>query len=486
MSLRLLSKDFAFYGSLDLIQRAMAVVLVPIYTRVLTKHEYGDLDLIITAGSALLVLVDLQFGAGFARLFLEHHRRGSGPSFAGMTAIVRAGLGTAVAGLIMAAGFAGSLEVEFLPSFLGNSTAWTLVLLNIPLTLAYDILLLQTRMLRWGRLFAFGAVGNIGLASVLCVAFTVIVPLGIVGVALGQLLGKLVPTLFLVVGLLDELDLRVQRGHLREMLKYTLPLVPGWWLAFSSAYVGRFFVYGTVGAEHSAILAIATKLVSVVGLFSVSFRMAWQPLAMGYIGEEGGHEFYVRSLRVFLAAAAFSAFGLCAFGPAALAVLAPASYAGANAYVPLFAVATIVAELEANLQLGNQIARKPHWISLGAAAGFAANAIVLATLTPRAGVWAVGLGLLASSLVRTLVTYVSGERNCHIPYDKRAFRLFAAGCLCLLGLGQLSGVSPTSQLLASTIMVGCAALFPLVILGPEERSMARSVAVQGAARLVGR
>ena len=230
MSLRLLSKDLAFYGSLDVLQRGIAILLVPVYTRVLSQHHFGDLDLIITASTAVLVCVDLQFASGFSRLYLEHRRTGGGGTFAGSSVILRAAIGVVTAALLLALGFGGQLEFGFLPSFLGNRLAWTLVALNIPFTLAYDILPLQARMLRWRSWFSAGAVGNVGLSSVLCVVFTVVIPLGIVGVALGQLVGKLVSTAVLLFGLRRELAPRLDGSVPREDLHYTLPLdrAGGW------------------------------------------------------------------------------------------------------------------------------------------------------------------------------------------------------------------------------------------------------------------
>src|SRR5581483_5327278 len=200
----------------------------------------------------------------------------------------------------------------FLPSFLAHRAAWTLGAVAVPASFAFDLLLVQAQMLRWKKWFFAGALGNTLLLTVFSIVFTVVIPLGITGVLLGQLLGKVIAAGVLLFGLRREVSFQIVRGLLREITQYTLPLVPGRWVSHSSAYVSRFFIYAGMGASENAILAITTKLAAVLGFFCVAFRNAWQPLAMSYIGDEKGEQFYVRSLRVFIAGGVFSIFFLTA------------------------------------------------------------------------------------------------------------------------------------------------------------------------------
>lgn len=469
MSIKSLTRDFAFYGLLDLLQRSLAIAMVPVYTRILSQASYGDLDLIFTIISALTVLIDLQLVAGFSRFYLQHHKEGRGPEFVGTSLLARALLGGAIAASVLALGFSGLLEGRYIPSFESNSTAWTLMLLGIPVSLTYEILLLQTQMLRQKKCFFFGAVGNTLLSTLLCIVFTVFAHLGIVGVVLGQFLGKVLATSFLFIGLWREISFRYSCRVFAELMRYTAPLVPGWWLGFSSAYISRFFVYGAQGAAENAILAITTKLASVLGLFIVAFRTAWQPLAMSLIGKDDGEKFYIGSLRLFMAAGILSIFGLTFFAKPLLALLAPDSYRGAAMYVPYFLVGSIIGELEVNLQLGNQISKKTHWMSIGSIIAFMLNLAILTILTVRCGIYAAAMGLLFSFILKVSITYLSAQRNYRIPYDKRAFYLFCTSCFALLALsaGRSMDIIHELAFLGGTAIVGV--ILPWMTLTRTER-----------------
>jgi len=288
--------------------------------------------------------------------------------------------------------------------------------------------------------------------------------------------GKALGILLLGWSLRHEVAVCVDRTVLRPLLAYSLPLVPGWWLSFASAYVGRFFVYGSLGAEGNALLAVAMKVTSVIGLFAVSFRSAWLPLAMGYIGDSAGQAFYVRSMRLFMAGSLCSTVCLAVFLHPLLAVFAPGPYAIVELYFPLFAVGTLIGEWESNLQLGNQISKRTMWISLGGVVYLVVNVAILMTLTSSLGVVAAGLGLAVASVARAAVTYVSAQRNWHIPYDMTSMAWFGGACVVflLLGAARTDPEVPALAVRAGMLVLGIAV--PWVMLDQAERQAVGAMA----------
>lgn len=433
--------------------------MVPVYTRVLSQKEYGNLDIILIFSSVLLILVDLQFIAGFSRLYYEHRTAGTGKHFVGTAIISRLVGGITISAGFLILGFLGAIEFSFLPSFKFNNIAWILAVINIPLSLTYEILLLQTRMLRWKKWFAIGSLSNCILSCALSAFFAVVWGWGIVSVVLGLFIGMLAGLLLLGWGLRKEVELCFDVALFKELIRYTLPLIPGWWLAFGSAYVSRFFVFAQLGADENAILAVCMKIAGVIGLFSVSFATAWQPLAMSYIGVESGNAFYVRSMRLFIAGCILSMFCLTAFLDPILAVLAPSTYSMVKYYFPLFAVGMVLSACANNLQLGNQIAKTTHWISISAFISIAMNVIMLIAFTKSYGIFAAGFAWVVSFTAKDLIMYYTSQNNYHIPYDNKSFLILGLGCALLL----LLGYANYSQLLTGWLFTCCVTSLGLII-----------------------
>jgi O-antigen/teichoic acid export membrane protein len=475
MSIKNLTVDFGFYGLLDFLQRSFGLIMIPVYTRVLSQTEYGNLDIIIILSLVLLVLVDLQFVSAFARLYLEYCTAGNGKRFVGTAVVSRLIGGIAIPALFLVFGFLGQIEFAFLPSFKANTTVWIVAVSAVPLSLTYDILLLQTRMLRWKKLFALGSVSNCVFSGLLSILFTVVWSWGIVGVVLGLLLGKIIGLLLLVWGLRREVDLCFDLGIFKELLHYSLPLVPGWWVGFSSAYVARFFIYGKLGADENAILAIVTKLAGVIGLLTVSYRTAWQPIAMSYIGDARGEEFYVRSLRLFMAAGVFCIFCLTILSKPVLAFLLPASYGVVEYYIPLFVVGIIIGELENIVQLGNQISKKTYWMSIGSVFSFLTNLLILIIFTAWIGIYAAGLGLMFSSIVRLFITYFSSQGNYRIQYDKKSLYIFCLSCAALLMLSIGRNINLLNGIIFFSAIVVLGIILPWSILSNLDRQRIKNM-----------
>ena len=454
MSIKTLSRDLVFYGFLDLLQRSVSIIIVPIYTRVLTQQEYGNLDIMLITASVLCILVDLQFIAGYSRLYYEHCNEGTGKRFTG-TAIVSRLVGSlALSTCFLVLGFLGALEVSFLPSFKYNTVAWSLAVIHIPLSLTYEVLLLQTRMLRWKKLFALGTLSNCVLAGTLGAFLAVILEWGIIGVVLGLFIGSLTSVLLLGWGLRKEVQLCFDFKPFKKLARYSLPLLPGWWLAFASAYFGRFFIFSELGANENAILAVCMKVASVIGLFAVAFETAWRPLAMSHIGNAAGNVFYVRSMNLFIAGSVFSMFCVSVFLDPILYIFVPSTYNAVQYYFPLFVVGIALSGIANNLQLGHQIAKTTYWISIAAFISFAINLVILIALTDIYRIFAVGVAWVVSYAAKDIFVYYTAQKEYHIPYDKKSFIFLLLGCGLLLVLGFVS----YRQLIPSWLFISCLAL----------------------------
>jgi len=430
----------AFYGVLDVLQRAVSVLLVPVYTRVLSQQDYGNLDLVFTACGLLQVLVDLQQAQGFMRFYPEHLRRGTDKRFAGANLVTRLALGGFIAAVFVTFGVAGHIETRFVPSFTVWRTSWVVAAATIPVSLVVELLLLQTRLLGLKQWFAVGALGSVVVSTVLCVVLVVGFHWGVLGAVVGQSAGKVVSVGVLLWALRSRISFQWDASAVRQVLKHTLPIVPGYWLGSLSAHVSRFFLFSDMGAAQVAILAVCLKVVSVIGLFSASFRMAWQPLAMMNLGEPQSREQFSEAMRVFLVGGLLSVCALAILARPVVSILAPASYAEAARYVAFFAMAAIIGEVEVSLQLGNQAAGKTFWLSLSAIAGSVVNIGILTLFTHALGIRAVVLGALVSSLFRVGLAYASSQANHAVPYDATAFVRFGLGC-ALIGVMTVVGGS---------------------------------------------
>ena len=64
-------KDFLIYGVASILAKIVGVILMPIYTSILTKEEYGSMAIILACKGIIDLLSNLNIHSGIARDYYE-------------------------------------------------------------------------------------------------------------------------------------------------------------------------------------------------------------------------------------------------------------------------------------------------------------------------------------------------------------------------------------------------------------------------------
>ena len=67
--LRAFLKDSVLYGAAGILSRGISVLLVPLYTRVLSPGDYGSLDMLLAFGALVNLVVALEVTQAVARFY---------------------------------------------------------------------------------------------------------------------------------------------------------------------------------------------------------------------------------------------------------------------------------------------------------------------------------------------------------------------------------------------------------------------------------
>jgi O-antigen/teichoic acid export membrane protein len=238
-------------------QRALAFVLLPLYTTVLSSSEYGRLGLLLTLQTGAAVVFTLGMDNGLIRQYfqLEGNRPGqrrliiTAWNFLGLAAL---GLALVIGGLLFALAPStpafrpaeGALAVLGAATFVGATV--------VPLT----VLRIEQRLKDYMSLTAITGVSS----SVLAVLFVVVFHLGVAGWIGAVLLANaltLIAALFIVPwGRVDAPD----RQGLRAALKLGVPLVPHAAASWSLQLADRIILASLVTVSSLGVYTLAANL----------------------------------------------------------------------------------------------------------------------------------------------------------------------------------------------------------------------------------
>ena len=261
--------------------RLITFLLVPLYTAVLTKEQYGTIDVILTSVSLILPLVTLSMSEAVMRFSMDLD--------ADRKSIFSTGLIVVVCGYIISV-----LPVMLLSNYLKVSKYTGLILLLLLFNSIYQFVSQFCRGI--DQILNFSIAGL--LQTLVFVSSNILMVLvlkkGIYGYLISSCIAFAVPIIYLVImaKIPRYLGGKIDRQCLGEMMKYALPLIPNtlfWWVMNAS---DKLFISSMLGKSFNGLYAVASKIPSIINIISTIFFQAWQLSAIEESRSNDKREYY--------------------------------------------------------------------------------------------------------------------------------------------------------------------------------------------------
>lgn len=361
-----LLKDTLIYGASTVLSRGAALLVLPVYTRILTPAEYGVLEMITVAASLVMLVVPMEIGQALTRFYSDaepgHGRR----VVSGTT--LWFGVVAYVAFLAVAWAGAGPLSRVLLGT--GMETPFKLGALHAAAAGMFTLIQYQLRVELRSRAYAVVSLlysfATVGLGVLLGYAFG----LALNGILVAQSLGALIAILAGAGFLAGSYSLKIDKATLRHLLGFSLPLVPSGLATFLTLQVNRLMLGSMIGLQAIGIFGVASRVAGIVSLAVVGLQAALTPLIYAHYKEPQTPARLARIFEGFSALALVCCLGLGLFASEIVGLLAEARYAEAATYVMVLAPATLLNQFQVFFP-GIAISRKMHlqlWIFMATAA----------------------------------------------------------------------------------------------------------------------
>jgi O-antigen/teichoic acid export membrane protein len=420
--LRRLGKHSAIYGLGGLVQRILAVLLLPVYTRFLSPSDYGAVETLIALTTVLVITLRLGITSAFFRFYFdspepEQRRLVLRTSFWFTMAMSTAGLlaGLLLAGEISTLLFGSADDAELvMAAFVG---LWA--------QMNYEQLTSLFRVEERSVAFVTASLANIALTIGATLLLVVALDKGPVGVIVGNFTGTLLVYAALVGYRREQLGLQLDRGLLREMNRFGVPLVPTALFLWATNFSDRFFLVKLADTEEVGLYSVGVRIASAMALLLTAFRTAWPAFAYSIEDDREARRTYAFVLTYLVLIASWVATGLALLSPWLVDwIAAPAFEESSRVVGPLsFAVVAFAGYVVVAIGVGRARRTQFNWVVTGAAA--AVNVVLNLVLIPPYG--------MMGAAVATIVAYATmfagmawwAQRIYPVPYQWR--RVVTAG-----------------------------------------------------------
>ena len=448
-----LGKHSAIYGLGGLIQRFLAVLLLPVYTRYLTPSDYGTVETLIALTTALVIVLRLGMPNAFIRFYFDSkdpdQRR----------VILRTSfwftMGVATLGLI--GGVALSPEISTL--LFGSDDDATVVaaaFVGLWAQMNWEQMLSLFRVEERSVAYVSASLANIGVTITATLVLVVQLDKGPLGVIVGNFIGTLFVYILLLGYRREQLGLQFDRRLFREMNRFGLPLVPSALMLWVTNLSDRFFLLKLADTDEVGLYSVGVRIASAMALALTAFRTAWPAFAYSIDDEGEAKRTYAWVLTYVVVFMSWAATGLALLSPWLVEwIAAPAFSSSSEVVGPLaFSVVLFSGYVVIAIGLGRTKRTQFNWVITGAAA--IVNVSLNLFLIPRYGMMGAAIATLAAYATMFVGMIWWAQRVYPVRYQWRRVVTAVAVAVAIVVAGKLAGAGLAVALLLSLV-------YPLVL-----------------------
>lgn len=404
-----LARNSAIFAVANMGSRLMAFLLVPFYTYILSKEEYGLSDTLTTTINLLYPVISFTIYEASMRFVMEDSYN------------KRSVLTNSIFVVMVS-------YIVFLPMYFFVSKIYIFHGYEI---LFYLILIMQSincilsqfaRGIGKIRSFAYSGIIYSLCLLVSSIAYLWIFDLKIVGYLLSILTSYVISNILLLVQIkawnyiiIDFLDLHV----LKKMMKYSIPLIPNylmWWVLNAS---NRYIIIWYLGFGMNGLYAVACKIPTIITMVQQIFMQAWQISAIEENKTDKDAKFYSNIFGLYQSILFITFSGTLLFVKPIFHFILPPEYHITWKYVPWLLYAAIYSGLSSFLGTFYTISYKTQNALKSSVAAAIINISFNFILTPVIGLNGTCFATMVSYLVLWIIRIIDTKSIIKIEYDKK-------------------------------------------------------------------
>jgi O-antigen/teichoic acid export membrane protein len=385
--------------------------LLPIYTTLLSTEEYGIVDLFNTYIMLLIPLITFQVEQALFRFLVDVRNDDDEKKTLVSTVLIFAVIQCTIYFILFLA----------MQNFIHNEYKYFLVT-NVITYIFSDTMLQLARGLGDNSTYAIGSFITAITTILFNILFIIVFRLGAAGMFEAIFLANLVCILFIffkkrVYSYISFKRIKITK--LKELLRYSLPLVPNslsWWVLNAS---DRTVVSSFLGVAANGILSVSHKFSSIYITFYNIFNLTWIESATLHIHDEDREEFFSDTISTVFRLFSAVCLGVIACMPFVFPFLINEKFGIAYYQIPIYMLASlfnIVLALYSVVYVAMKLTRE-----MAKTAIFAGiiNIIAIIFMIRVIGLYAASISSVLSYGAMMIYRYFDIKKYINIKFSKR-------------------------------------------------------------------
>ena len=293
-----LAKDSLVYGLGGIFAKTITYFSIPVFTRLFTPKEYGNIELLILISTFFSYFVELGFDSAQSMYYFKN-KKDPKTQKSIITSILQFRLIFGGTFLIIS-----TLISPFLNSiFFKSNLHYSYFLLVFSFGLLSQILMQSIDLYRliykpWSYI-SINFIQSL-LTFIFIFIFAYFLKLNIFGYILGAFLSTLIVSTLSWWNLKSYLDLsKIHHEFWGKLIKFGAPLVPSSIAIYFINSLDRWFILYFRSENELGLYSIALKFSMIIALLVNTFRQAFWPIALESMQEDNGDKFFRKISKIY-------------------------------------------------------------------------------------------------------------------------------------------------------------------------------------------
>jgi O-antigen/teichoic acid export membrane protein len=407
-------KESAIYTIGEILSKSLAFILIPVYTRYLSKSDFGIYSVVITVWPILVILYGKGFGSYIMRGFYEIDKPEQKNQFFGSILIFSFLLSLVLAAIIhfMGEGIFSLLfrEISYKPflQFAVGIAIFKLFLNNV---------LTIYRAQRKPTTVVIISLLNFFSTTIIIIFLVVIMGKGLWGALGGQLLALILISIFIILYIRRDIYFTIQKKYVIAGILFMLPLIPhaiaGWVVNLSD----RIFIERFCSLEDLAIYSLGYQLAMALEVLIISMTQAWLPFFYSNVSKSDQKKEIKKSAHFFFFAILTIGLLLCLFSQEIIFIAGKTEYISSARIFPLIIFAYIFYTIYFLSTAPILYAKKTYIFPLITISTGLINIGLNILLIPQMGYIAAAYSTIISYLFMAILSYLISLKYFEIAYQ---------------------------------------------------------------------
>jgi len=414
-----LYRNLSIYGVGNVLSKGINILLVPVYTAYLSMDSFGALELINMTASISLMFFCFNASSGYIRKYYDEESKGSAFSSVFWFSLISS--------LLMTLLFLNSSVFfsRYIFDFQNGDYLFRLIIIATAIH-AVSVNLYSHLQVR-GNAFIYMLISIITLVSTICltVIFVAVRKAGLEGIMYAKIMGSLLEFTMLFLVCRKSIILKFSRAFISDVLKFSIPLIPGQISAFFLNYADRVFIKEYKGLADVGIYSLGYKISSILLILTVfPITKAFGPYIFSLIKyPDQLRETFRRFMRYYILFSLSMALILSLFSREIILLLANRDYMDASYIVYILCMSYVFYGLHAITSFVFHITKKTWIMSVIMAAAALLNIGLNFLLVPNYGIIGASAATMMSFFLVLIIKFIIIEFT--YPMDFGYFLYFA-------------------------------------------------------------